>query len=103
MSVILQKNGMSLCDFRDHKDLGGGGPGERGEQLYLYIETCRRKRCPLLSVSSNRIRRSSVTTMIPRKTRTRSKYFYVESAGKKRTRRQTQEKVLEGSAAVKKV
>ena len=39
----------------------------------------------------------------PQETRTRSKYFYVESAGKKRTRRQTQEKVLEGSAAVKKV
>ena len=57
----------------------------------------------MLTVSSNRIRRSSVTTMIPRKTRTRSKYFYVESAGKKRTRRQTQEKVLEGSAAVKQV
>ena len=32
-----------------------------------------------------------------------SKYFYIESAGKKRTRRQTQEKVLEGSAAVKQV
>ena len=31
-----------------------------------------------------------------------SKYFYIESGGKKRTRRQTEEKVLEGSAAVKK-
>ena len=31
-----------------------------------------------------------------------SKYFYVESAGKKRTRRQTEEKMLEGAGAVKK-
>ena len=31
-----------------------------------------------------------------------SKYFYVESAGKKRTRRQTEEKILEGAGAVKK-